>query len=139
MEALESKKDFSLVIFMQLLFFKKDKEFHRANKIKFFYNCSMKKNHFKLPIKKCNSNIHKKIAQNESNKNFIKCIFAEVLPDFLKFEKLAEAKDQSILIFCKDGQNRSLCLLICYLMHKFKWCFFKSLEFVDSKRANIEI
>ena len=24
-------------------------------------------------------------------------------------------------------------------MHKYSWCFFKSLEFIDSKRANIEI
>ena len=97
------KKVYLLVIFMQHLFFNKDKEFHKANKIKFFFDCSIKKNNFKLPIKKCNSNVHKKIAQNDTNKNFIKRIFQDVLPEFLKFEKQAEEKDQSILIFCKDG------------------------------------
>lgn len=87
------KKDYLLVIFMLLLFIKKDKEFHKANKIKFFFDCSMKKNNFKLPIKKNNSNIHKKIAQNDSNKKFIRNIFSKILPEFLEFEKLAELKD----------------------------------------------
>ena len=44
-----------------------------------------------------------------------------------------------MLIFCEDGQNKSLCIIVCYLMQKYKWGFVKSLHFINNKRKNLEI
>jgi len=44
-----------------------------------------------------------------------------------------------MLVYCEDGQNRSISLIIGYLMVRFKWSFYKCLEFVDNKIPNMEI
>lgn len=56
-----------------------------------------------------------------------------------KVIKITEEKQQSVLVVCNNGQNRSLCLVICYLMKHFKWSLFKTLAFMDYKQSDLEI
>lgn len=44
-----------------------------------------------------------------------------------------------MLVFCSNGQNRSLCVVVAILMKRFRWSFYKTLEYLDYKRANLEI
>ena len=37
------------------------------------------------------------------------------------------------------GQSRACCVVAIYLMMKFNWSLLKSLEFINSRRPNLEI
>lgn len=37
------------------------------------------------------------------------------------------------------GQSRATCALACYIMRKYKWSLLKSLEFLNSRRPDLEI
>ena len=56
-----------------------------------------------------------------------------------KFIDQAESNGETVLVFCSNGQNRSLSIVVLYLMRRFRWSFYKTLQFLDSKRPNLEI
>lgn len=72
-------------------------------------------------------------------KLFIKNIFNKILPNFKKIIEKSEKYKKSILIYCEDGQNRSICAVVAFLMDRYNWNFFKSLEFLNNIQNNIEI
>ena len=75
----------------------------------------------------------------ESNSDEISRLFDRFLPVVEEFIEKAESKCESVLIFCSNGQNRSLCIVVSLLIKRFRWSFYKTLEFLDSKRPNLEI
>ena len=79
------------------------------------------------------------LAWTESNSDEIFKMFERYLPVVEEFIEKAESKCESVLVFCSNGQNRALCIVVTLLMKRFRWSFYKTLEFLDSKRSNLEI
>lgn len=57
------------------------------------------------------------------------------------FEFVEEALEatESVLVHSVRGQSRATCALACYIMRKYKWSLLKSLEFLNSRRPDLEI
>lgn len=57
------------------------------------------------------------------------------------FDFIEKANDsaESVLIHSVRGQSRSSTALASYLMRKYKWSLIKTLEFVNSRRPDLEI
>lgn len=56
-----------------------------------------------------------------------------------RFIETAMAKGESVLVHSVKGQNRSCCLLAAYLMKKYRWSLYKTLEYLHSRKSNLEI
>jgi protein-tyrosine phosphatase len=63
----------------------------------------------------------------------------QVAAEILKFIDEALQEQFGVLVHSTRGQSRSACVLIIYFMMKFNWSLMKSLEFVTSRRPNLEI
>lgn len=63
----------------------------------------------------------------------------EVLRNVINFMELARCKAESVLVHCVQGLSRSCCVLAAYFMTKFKWNLYKTLEFLHSRRPDLEI
>ena len=46
---------------------------------------------------------------------------------------------ESVLVHSVRGQSRSSCVLAVYLMRKYRWTLLKTLEFLNSRRPELEI
>ena len=46
---------------------------------------------------------------------------------------------ESVLVHSVRGQSRATCTLAAYLMRKYRWSLLKSLEFLNSRRPDLEI
>ena len=46
---------------------------------------------------------------------------------------------ESVLVHSVRGQSRSSCVIATYLMRKFRWSLLKTLEFLNSRRPDLEI
>lgn len=57
------------------------------------------------------------------------------------FDFIEEALDatESVLVHSVRGQSRATCALAAYIMRKYKWSLLKSLEFLNSRRPDLEI
>ena len=55
------------------------------------------------------------------------------------FIEVAAKKSESILVHSVRGQSRAACVLACYLMRKYRWSMLKTLEFLNSRRPELEI
>ncbi len=57
------------------------------------------------------------------------------------FEFIEEAVEQteSVLVHSVRGQSRATCTLAAYIMRKYRWSLLKSLEFLNSRRPDLEI
>ena len=57
------------------------------------------------------------------------------------FDFIEEALDQaeSVLVHSVRGQSRATCALAAYIMRKYQWSLLKSLEFLNSRRPDLEI
>ena len=51
----------------------------------------------------------------------------------------AAKKSESILVHSVRGQSRAASALACYLMRKYRWSLIKTLEFLNSRRPELEI
>ena len=51
----------------------------------------------------------------------------------------ALAKTESVLVHSIRGQSRSSCVIASYLMRKYRWTLLKTLEFLNSRRPNLEM
>lgn len=56
--------------------------------------------------------------------------------DFI--EEAVEATE-SVLVHSIRGQSRATCTLAAYIMRKYRWSLLKSLEFLNSRRPDLEI
>lgn len=104
------------------------------NKIKVLICCNLEETH---------NNFHhvkiKDLQWKENDTYKLTIMFSHMIPSIKSFIAQAEKKHYSTLVFCNNGQNRSLCIIVCYLMERFNWSFYKSLQYLDSKRSNLEI
>lgn len=66
-------------------------------------------------------------------------LFEKEVPQLENLVSKAEKIFCSVLVVCSNGQNRSLCLMICFLMRRFCWSLFKCLEFMHYKKRDLEI
>lgn len=57
------------------------------------------------------------------------------------FDFIEEACEQteSVLVHSVRGQSRATCTLAAYIMRKYRWSLLKSLEFLNSRRPDLEI
>jgi len=57
------------------------------------------------------------------------------------FEFIEEANEvgESVLVHSVRGQSRACCALTAYFMVKYKWNLYKTLEFLNSRRPDLEI
>ena len=63
----------------------------------------------------------------------------EVLNEIYRFVEGAMNKAESVLVHSVKGQNRSCCVLAAYFMKKYRWTLYKTLEFLHSRKPNLEI
>ncbi len=55
------------------------------------------------------------------------------------FIETAARKSESILVHSVKGQSRAASVLASYLMRKYRWSMIKTLEFLNSRRPELEI
>lgn len=70
------------------------------------------------------------IIFDESNTNFDQC--------YSFIENTLES-GESVLIHSVKGESRCACVLLAYLMKKYKWALTKSLEFLNSRKPDCKI
>lgn len=63
----------------------------------------------------------------------------QVAKEIHDFIEEASAESCGVLVHSVRGQSRACCVLSIYLMMKFSWTLMKALEFVNSRRPNLEI
>jgi protein-tyrosine phosphatase len=59
--------------------------------------------------------------------------------EIVKFIDEALERGTSVLIHSRRGQSRASVVVLLYLMESFRWSLLKSLEFVNSRRPDLEI
>ena len=63
----------------------------------------------------------------------------QVTDQIFNFIDSAGEMSQSVLVHSVRGQSRSSCVLATYLMRKYNWSMIKTLEFLNSRRPDLEI
>lgn len=56
-----------------------------------------------------------------------------------EFIETAARKSESVLVHSVKGQSRAASVLAVYLMRKYRWSMIKTLEFLCSRRPELEI
>lgn len=56
-----------------------------------------------------------------------------------KFIENSSNIGESSLVLSVKGQNRSVCVVAAYLMKKFRWTLYKTLEYLHSRRPDLEM
>ena len=63
----------------------------------------------------------------------------QTLNAIVNFVDQAGLKAESVLVHSLKGQSRASCAICAYLMVRYRWGFYKTLEFMDSRRPDLEI
>jgi len=63
----------------------------------------------------------------------------KTVEEIYEFIERGIANGESTLVHSFRGQNRACCALAAYFMRKFKWSLYKTLEFLNSRRPDLEI
>jgi len=63
----------------------------------------------------------------------------EIFAQIYEFVEAALKLGESVLVHSVRGQCRCVCALAAYMMKKFRWALFKTLEFLNSRRPDIDI
>ena len=63
----------------------------------------------------------------------------QVAKEVIDFIEEANDDCDGVLVHSVRGQSRACCVLIIYLMMKFNWKLTKALEYINSRRPNLEI
>ena len=105
------------------------------NQIRYFINCTNK------PMRLGKSKRKRVYDMNwpENDVARIKTIFAHTIVEIEQFIQQAEQCYESVLIYCNNGQNRSLAVLVCFLMRRFRWDLKKTLGYLEAKRNDLAI
>lgn len=113
-----------------------DLEFVVANKVTHIVNCAGKQisNHWEpIGVKYLTFNwadSEGQVVLDSADKNFNK---------FFTFLEASASEGTSSLIHSVKGTSRSICVLISYLMKKYAWNLYKTVEFVNSRRNDIAL
>ncbi|KRW99053.1 hypothetical protein PPERSA_11654 [Pseudocohnilembus persalinus] len=63
----------------------------------------------------------------------------ETVNEILDFVNEAHEQGESVLVHSVRGQSRACCVLASFFMMKYKWTLYKTLEFLNSRRPDLEI
>ena len=63
----------------------------------------------------------------------------KITTEIYNFIEEAHSKGESVLVHSNRGQSRASAVLVVYFMQKYKWTLFKTLEFLNSRRPDLEI
>ena len=63
----------------------------------------------------------------------------EVVNQSFKFIEDTLNRGESVLVQSVRGHNRSVCIIAAYLMRKFRWTLYKTLEYLHSRRPDLEM
>jgi len=113
-----------------------DLEFIVANKVTHVVNCSARQvpNHWEpIGVKYLSFawlDHDSQIILDSGDKNFLA---------ICKFLKLALRNGESVLVHSVRGVSRSVCVVAAYLMKRFSWGLYKALEFIGSRRPDIDL
>ena len=113
-----------------------DLEFVVANKANFIINCAARQvpNHWE-PIGVQYLSFYWLDAESQvlfdAKDDVLKRVFA--------FVEKAAAAGESVLIHSVRGQSRSACVVLAYLMKKYRWCYSKALQFLTRRRPDVRI
>jgi protein-tyrosine phosphatase len=65
---------------------------------------------------------------------------AESIPDQIyNFMEDAINRQESVIVSSVKGQNRACFVIATYIMRRYKWGFLKTLEFVNSRRPDLQM
>lgn len=59
--------------------------------------------------------------------------------NIFEFIEMSNKKSESVLVHSVRGQSRAASVLAVYLMRKYRWSMIKTLEFLNSRRPDLEI
>jgi protein-tyrosine phosphatase len=59
--------------------------------------------------------------------------------EIFKFIDEAMNDYESVLVHSVRGQSRSSCVIASFMMRKYRWSLLKTLEFLNSRRPDLEI
>ena len=71
-------------------------------------------------------------AKNQGDKD-------KTINEIFDFIDNAENDYESVLVHSVRGQSRASCVIAAYMMKKYKWSLLKTLEFLNSRRPDLEI
>jgi len=63
----------------------------------------------------------------------------EVVNEIFAFIEDAVKLGEGVLVHSLKGQSRSCCVLTAYFMKRYRWSLYKTLEFLTSRRSDLEI
>lgn len=63
----------------------------------------------------------------------------EVVNEIFNFIEDAVKLGEGVLVHSLKGQSRSCCVLTAYFMKRYRWSLYKTLEFLTSRRSDLEI
>ncbi|CAD8207411.1 unnamed protein product [Paramecium pentaurelia] len=112
----------------------KDLEFVIQNKVTRIVNCAAKQ----LPCVFANYGVtYLKFNWLENEKQIL--FPNDTVNEIFQFIEQAHNNGESVLVHSIRGQSRSCCALAAYFMRKYKWKLYKTLEFLNSRRPDLEI
>ena len=113
-----------------------DLEFVVANKVTHIVNCAGKQvsNHWEpIGVKYLTFNwmdSDSQIILDSADRNFWK---------FFQFMESAYSDGTSVLIHSVNGVSRAICVVTSYLMKKYAWSLYKTIQFLNSRRNDISL
>lgn len=63
----------------------------------------------------------------------------ELVDKIYRFIHAGALKGDAVLVYSLRGQSRACCVLCAYFMRKYKWTLHKALDFLNTRRPNLEI
>lgn len=64
---------------------------------------------------------------------------AKTVNSIVDFIEEANSKGESCLVHSLRGQSRACCALTAYFMRRYHWTLLKSLDYLNSRRSDLEI
>lgn len=113
-----------------------------ANKVSHIINCAGRQvpNHWEaIGVVYLKFNWLDQENQNLFDSNVAKGAGETVTKDIFEFVESAMKKTESVLVHSVRGQSRAASVLAVYLMRKYRWSLLKTLEFLNSRRPELEI
>lgn len=114
----------------------KDLEFIVSNKVTHIMNCAGKQ------VPNVFENFGVKYLSFNWQENDSQILFDQrdnTLNELFQFIEEAHINGESCLVHSVRGQSRSCCALAAFFMKKYKWKLYKTLEYLNARRPDLEI
>ena len=135
----QDEKSFGGIHVLQWLFISdrhcyEDAEFLKLNKINFVFPICPE---YEIDYRKDIS--YFKIQWQKDDPDFIFKLQHSMMDNFEAILNEIHANNCSALVFSDQGQNRTICMIVLYLLRRYKWSFYKCLKYINIKRANLTL